>query len=109
MQQESFSALKESITELTNKEIGSYLNTKEYDQDSVQEWTSTLSENLIRELKSLSSNFKFCVTVMILQKGDAGMHMSSTCYWDCNQDGSASIKWENASMYCIVMIFGVTY
>ena len=61
------------------------------------------------ELKDLNSNFKYCVTCVILQKDKAGLHINSTCYWDCNTDGSVVVKWENDSMYCIVNVFALAF
>lgn len=109
MQHESFSVLKEDVATSVNKLVNNFLQSKEYNQDEVQNWTASLSEEIVKHLKTLSSNFKFCVSCMILQKGDAGMHISTTCYWDSNVDGSVAIKCENNSMYCIVNIFGVSF
>jgi dynein light chain Tctex-type 1 len=109
MQHESFAVLKEEVASSVNKLVNSFLQSKEYSQDEVQQWTASLSEEIVKTLKGMSSNFKFCVSCMILQKGDAGMHISTTCYWDSNQDGSVAIKCENNSMYCIVNIFGIAF
>ena len=94
---------------MTNAKISDFLGAQDYNQDQLQKWTTQLSEDLVKSLKELSQTFKFCVSCLILQKGDAGMHMSSTCYWDSNTDGSATIKWENSSMYCIVNVFGLAF
>ena len=107
--QENFGALKDGITGMANEKVSEFLGSQDYNQDQVQKWTSQISEELIKALKGVTSNFKFCVSCLILQKGDAGMHMSSTCYWDSNTDGSATIKWENSSMYCILNIYGISF
>ena len=109
MQHESFANLKEDVASSTNKIVNGFLQNKDYNQEEVQNWTAQLSEEIVKNLKSMSSNFKFCVSCVILQKGDAGMHISTTCYWDSNTDGSVAIKCENNSMYCIVNIFGISF
>lgn len=109
MQQDSFSSLKDDVNQKTNKKIAEQLGSREYSQEDVQQWTAQLSEEIVKLLKELSSNFKYCVSCVILQKGDAGMHMSSTCFWDSALDGSVAIKWENNSMYCIVNIYGIAF
>ena len=108
MQHDAFSSLKDEVSTNVNKIINNFLNNKEYSQDEVQNWTALLSEDIVKALKNISSNFKFCVSCVILQKGDAGMHISTTCYWDSNVDGSVAIKCENTTMYCIVNIFGLS-
>ncbi|CAG9313174.1 unnamed protein product [Blepharisma stoltei] len=109
MQQESFSALKNDVNSRAQQTINGLLGNKEYNQEEVPQWTAHLSEEIVKSLKELSSNFKYCVSCVILQKGDAGMHMSSTCFWDSNLDGSVAIKWENNSMHCIVNIYGIAF
>ena len=109
MQHESFQVMKEDVATSVNKIVNTFLQQKEYNQDEVQTWTAQLSEEIVKALENMSSNFKFCVSCVILQKGDAGMHISTTCYWDSNVDGSVAIKCENNSMYCIVNIFGVSF
>ena len=43
---------------------------------------------------------------MIMQKSDAGLNISGSCYWDNEVDGNLTIKWENPSLICIINIFG---
>mmetsp|Transcript_32620 Transcript_32620/g.32333 ORF Transcript_32620/g.32333 Transcript_32620/m.32333 type:complete len:109 (-) Transcript_32620:30-356(-) len=107
--QESFTSFKDDINQKANKAIQNFLGSREYSQDEVQAWTAQLSEEIVKMLKDQNSNFKYCVSCVILQKGDAGMHMSSTCFWDSALDGSVAIKWENPSMYCIVNIYGIAF
>lgn len=92
---------------MTLNRIAAYLQEREYIAGEVQMWTNQLSEQLVMELKSLSSSFKFCVTCVIMQRLEAGLHISSTCYWDTQSDGSLTVKWDNKTMYCIVNIFGL--
>lgn len=42
-----------------------------------------------------------------MQKNGAGLHSTSSCYWDNNTDGSCTVRWENKTMYCIVSVFGL--
>ena len=56
---------------------------------------------------ALNKPFKYIVTCVIMQKNGAGLHTSSSCYWDNSTDGSRTVRWENKSMYCIATVFGV--
>jgi dynein light chain Tctex-type 1 len=85
------------------------LGDKTYQSGEVQSWTGQVSEEVVTELKEVNSNFKYCVTCVIMQKANAGLHISSTCFWDCNTDGSLTVKWENDTMYCIVNVFGLSF
>jgi dynein light chain Tctex-type 1 len=92
---------------LTLNRVSHQLADREYSATEAQQWTSQLSEQLILDLKGLSGNFKFCVTCVIMQRLEAGLHISSTCYWDTTTDGSLTVKWESKSMYAIVNIFAL--
>jgi dynein light chain Tctex-type 1 len=42
-----------------------------------------------------------------MQRVGAGLHLASSCYWDASTDGSATFRWENKSMYCVVSVFAL--
>ena len=48
------------------------------------------------------------VTAVIMQKNGAGLHTATSCFWDQSCDGSATLRWENKSMYCLVTVFGLS-
>ena len=87
--------------------LNDLLEPKAYNQGEVQNWTAEVSEKVALSLKDISSGFKYAVTCVIMQKGEAGLHISSTCFWDSSTDGSFSIKWENATMHCILNVFAL--
>jgi dynein light chain Tctex-type 1 len=92
---------------LTLNKVAQFLGDKEYTASEAQQWSTKLSEQLILELKELSGAFKFCVTCVIMQRLEAGLHISSTCYWDTMADGSLTVRWDSKSMYCIINIFAL--
>lgn len=69
---------------------------------------SLLSAAIVDKLTNRSEDFKFLVTVIILEKKNGGFHLFSTCYWDQEQDGTVTVRWDNPTMHCIVTVFGVT-
>ena len=60
-------------------------------------------------LKDISNGYKYAVTCAILQKGEMGLHLSSTCFWDAASDGSFSVRWENGTMHCILNVFAMAF
>ena len=73
----------------------------------VNSWCSLTVEHCLKRLTALNKPFKYIVTCVIMQKNGAGLHTSSSCYWDNSTDGSRTVRWENKSMYCIATVFGV--
>ncbi len=43
-----------------------------------------------------------------MQKNGAGLHTATSCYWDNTSDGSATVRWENKTMYCVATVFGLS-
>lgn len=35
------------------------------------------------------------------------MDVTGLCFWDQEMDGSATIKWENKDLVCIVNVYGI--
>ena len=60
-----------------------------------------------RSLLTVMSPFKYVVTCVIQQKNGAGMNTAATCFWDTNKDGYAKVMWDNATMHCIVTVYGI--
>lgn len=87
--------------------MGEVLESRTYSSTEGQNWAAEVSERTALALKDLSNSFKYAVTCILLQKGETGLHVSSTCFWDSNTDGSFSIRWENATMHCIVNVFAL--
>lgn len=79
-----------------------------YQQSKVNLWVSQVVDLCINRLTKLNKPYKYIVTSTIMQKTGAGLHTASTCYWDNNNDGSCTVRWENKTMYCIVSVFGLS-
>jgi hypothetical protein len=65
-------------------------------------------ESCLKKLKDLNKPFKYIVTAVLMQKNGAGLHTATSCFWDNTTDGSATLRWENKSMYCVVTVFGLS-
>ena len=102
-----FAAIKDELTQMVDEIIRTYLNDKNYDQKEAQGWTNQISDEVIKQLHSQQRGFKFVCNSTIFQKGDASLHLSSTCLWNPNTDGSITVKYENDQLHCFVCLFGV--
>jgi len=82
----------------------------------VAQWTAQVTafhctrqviEGCMKRLKDLNKPFKYIVTAVLMQKNGAGLHTATSCFWDNTTDGSATLRWENKTMFCIVTVFGL--
>ncbi|KAK9881613.1 hypothetical protein WA026_016485 [Henosepilachna vigintioctopunctata] len=97
----------EEVSKIVKDIVEATLSGASYQQDKVNQWSATISEQSLSALSKLKKSFKYVVTCSIMQKTGAGLHTASSCYWDCSTDGTCTVRWENKSMYCIVSVFGL--
>lgn len=104
----SFSAMKSDATNLVQQTVLGLLQAEtQYDAKKGQQWIDGINTEVLDKLQGLSQNFKYVVSTTIIQKVGAGIHVSSTCFWEQQADGNITFRWENPTMYVIVQVFGL--
>jgi dynein light chain Tctex-type 1 len=101
-----FTGIKELVAASVNESVEKHLKGKAYSATDAPGWTNLISDEIVKQLQGVNRNFKYSVICTIMQKSDAGLHMSSSCFWNTATDGNSTIRWDNDSMYCIVNVFG---
>ena len=51
--------------------------------------------------------YKVVVQVTLGQMKDQGVRVASRCLWDTSTDNYASTRYQNQSLWCCAMIFGL--
>ena len=65
---------------------------------------------LMISLKKLWRGFlRATLSLIILNKKEGGIHMSSSCYWDTTNDGNVLVKDDNDAVYIIANVFALYY
>ena len=100
-----FSEVKEEMEELIEKTIEKYLKDKGFSTSGVSEWANGITEECVERLQEISKGFKYIVSCVIMQKADAGLHLTTTCFWNSYTDGSLTVRWHSSQIYCIVNTF----
>ena len=88
----------------TLQAIDTVLSNTSYQHTKVAQWTSNVIESCMKRLKDLNKPFKYIVTAVIMQKNGAGLHTATSTFWDITTDGSATVRWESKTMYCIATV-----
>jgi dynein light chain Tctex-type 1 len=101
-----------SIKQVVEDKIDAFVNKKfrelNYDARQAQPWANNASEEIIKIVQAdVSQDFKFMCTLIVLQKGDTGFHMSASCFWESKSDGNFNKKYEFEHYYVIVNFFGI--
>lgn len=97
----------DEVKQIIQESVENTLGAASYQNNKVNQWTSSVVEQCLNQLTKLGKPFKYIVNCLIMQKTGAGLHTASSCYWDNSTDGSCTIRWENKTMYCIVIVYGL--
>ncbi|CAB4409108.1 unnamed protein product [Rhizophagus irregularis] len=78
-----------------------------YLHSRISNWNNSIVHSVVEKLSALNKAFKYIVTCTIFEKNGAGIHATTTCYWDSNHDGSTTYRHDTNSMYVIVNVWGL--
>jgi hypothetical protein len=84
------------------------LESKKYNPGKTAEWTETIGNKIIEQMKDIAPNFKYIVSICIVQKVGAGLHCETISYWDSKTDGMIQCKFENESLISLCTLCGVS-
>ena len=103
----NFSAIQQQATLTAQEILQQALESKKYSPGKATEWIDTITSRCIEALRGLSPNFKYVVSVIIVQKAGAGLHYDCVTHWDSKADGSTTVKFENETMICFCAVLGI--
>ena len=102
-----FSSYEDDYKVFVRKTINAVLEDKVYNKDEAQVWANEITKSIMEGLYQHQNALKFLVSTTIYKKGTASLHFSSSCLWDRETDGTITIKEENDSFLCFVVLFGI--
>ena len=101
-----FSAISANCNSVATEMMKKHLDGKLYIPAKASEWVENIGASIIAQLKTISPNFKYIVSSVIVQKLGAGIHNANTSLMDSAHDGLTNTKYENDSMVCLCTIIG---
>ena len=99
--------VQSDVTSIVKETLDGVLQSAVYNHGKVSQWTSNIVEQILKRLTGYNKPFKYIVTCVIMQRNGAGLHTSSSCFWDNTTDGSCTVRWDNKTMYCITSVYGL--
>ncbi|GBB83813.1 hypothetical protein RclHR1_10480005 [Rhizophagus clarus] len=100
--------IKGIIKEVVEQNI---LQGSAYLHSRISNWNNSIVHSVVEKLSALNKSFKYIgnqlFTCTIFEKNGAGIHATTTCYWDNNHDGSTTYRHDTNSMYVIVNVWGL--
>uniref|UniRef100_A0A6U4PKV1 Uncharacterized protein n=1 Tax=Hemiselmis andersenii TaxID=464988 RepID=A0A6U4PKV1_HEMAN len=98
---------KEQCINILKEVTEETLAQQQYSHAKVGQWISEICEKSNKQLVQLGKPFKYVVTCVIMQRNGAGLHTASSCFWDSSNDGSATFRYEEKTMYCLCTCFAL--
>ena len=98
----------EDVEAIVRTAIVGTLNQHQFNAKKVNEWTNSIVQNCLKELQALARAFKYVITCVIMQKTGAGLNTTASMFWDTAKDGHCKVPWQNATMNCLVTIYGLS-
>ena len=90
--------------------IKAKLEGMEFDQVKHKQWAEAIVVEIKDQTKQLSiPSYKIIVQCVIGQVLGQGVRVASKCLWDQDNDNYASYTYENASLFCTGIVFGIYY
>ena len=92
------------------------LKDQTYEHVKSQNWTEEIVKEVRRRLtvegKARDINierYKLIVTAVIGEVKGQGIKVASKCLWDVANDNYATYTYQNESLFCTCMVFGIYY
>lgn len=100
--------MSEKIKHLISTVLNDTLTGQTYTAVDAARWTKTLADEISLKVKDLEmKRYKHVVQVVLGQQLGAGCKYIARCRWDAECDNQVSGEFKNATIFCIVTVFGV--
>eukprot|EP00347_Sterkiella_histriomuscorum_P005168 403357635 len=86
------------------------LKDKEYDHATAKSMAESIADQIKMQVKALNiPSYKIIVQTVIGEITGQGVRVASKCLWDDSNDNFASFTYQNNSLFCTGIVFGVFY
>lgn len=94
---------------IADRVIHEELDEKEYDEEDAKDWCLNICDKIKAAVKTECNvpRYKIVVQVTIGQMRDQGVRVTSRCLWDITTDNYASISYQNETLWCSALVFGI--
>uniref|UniRef100_A0A7S0SJJ9 Tctex1 domain-containing protein 2 n=1 Tax=Mantoniella antarctica TaxID=81844 RepID=A0A7S0SJJ9_9CHLO len=107
---EGFRFMRGPVQKVLSETIKERLEGTTYDPLKSAQIAKELADMIKERTKNLGyDRYKLVVQVTVGEKTGQGIRMASRCLWDTATDNFASDFYENASVFCVAMVFGLYY
>jgi len=97
-----------SVHALLKQILDNHLDGFTYNQKFTPTMTKVLSDEIKERAKALNfERYKLVVSVVLGERKDQGLMVSSRASWDAKLDSYATYTFQNATVFCTASVYGV--
>lgn len=98
------------VQKVVQKIIDDKLTGLQYEPAKASQISKELSDMIKEKVKTMGyPRYKLLVQVTVGQRAGQCLRLATRCLWDTAADNSCSACFENESMFCVAMVFGLYY
>lgn len=103
----SWRSVADTVKAVVLSQVEDELTGRTYSAVTAQEAATTVAERCMLQLKELgyTTSFKVIIDATVLERIGAGLHSTSSAFWDRAHDGCTVVRFETQSMVCIVKAY----
>mmetsp|Transcript_29799 Transcript_29799/g.65115 ORF Transcript_29799/g.65115 Transcript_29799/m.65115 type:complete len:135 (-) Transcript_29799:203-607(-) len=99
-----------SVQKVLQQIITERMTGVQYDAQRASQTGKELSDMIKEKVKTMGfDRYKLVVQVTVGQRAGQCIRLASRCLWDVAADSCASATFENESLFCVAMVFGLYY
>jgi len=99
----------EEVSSICKEVLDEIVGNQPYQHAEVVKWNQTAVEKITEKLAAMNRPYKYCLCCVIMQTGlGAGLNVSSTCFWDKNNDHAFAYRWESRAIIAVCNVFAIS-
>jgi hypothetical protein len=102
-----FQVISRAALSAAKEAMAALLESKRYNPAKTSEWIEGIGGAVLAHMREAAPNFKFIVSVVLVQRVGAGLHYEMQSFWDPSTDGAVVATFENESITCVTTVIGV--
>jgi hypothetical protein len=107
---QGYKFMRGPVQKVLSETIKERLHDTTYDPLKSAQIAKELADTIKERVKNLNfTRYKLVVQVTVGEKTGQAIRLASRCLWDTATDNFASDFYENSSVFCVAMVFGLYY
>lgn len=100
-----FEEIEEQSKSLIKQEVDGFIRDKTFNISDCDFLINKLTETLLQKLKQNSDNFKYILSIVLLNSSEKGVAQNIVANFDTETDGIISMSFKYPKISCIVNLF----